>query len=265
MEGYAGGRFQTQAEVKRFLESFPEYPKGRNGRVHNQRAYNLLTRVIYSGYVEHSDWGVSLRRGQHEGLITYETFKKIQERIKDRAKVPARKNLSLDFPLRGAVICGECSTPLTSCWSTGRSKKYVYYHLLHGQFEEFLKQLTPSHKLFPAACRAFKLHWEHLLKHQDSRDQSLHNEIIKIDHEIEKILDKIVVSDSETVMKALEQRVWKQEQRKVELRDKIADSTKRAGNFDEVSRTALTFISNPYKVRASGPFGNKRAVLDGVD
>ncbi len=63
-------------------------------------------------------------------------------------------------------------------------------------------------------------------------------------------------------MKALEQRVKKQEQRKVELRDKTADSTKRAGNFDEVFRTALTFISNPHKVWASGPFGNKRAVLD---
>jgi DNA invertase Pin-like site-specific DNA recombinase len=70
LEGYASGRFQTQVEVKRFLERQPDFPKDLNGReVRNQRAYEFLTRVLYAGYVEHADWGVSIRKGQHEGLI----------------------------------------------------------------------------------------------------------------------------------------------------------------------------------------------------
>ena len=51
----------------------------------------------------------------------------------DAAKIaehtwPANANVSvLDFPLRGAVVCGHCSTPLTACWSKGRMSYHPYY------------------------------------------------------------------------------------------------------------------------------------------
>ncbi len=118
LEGYASGRFQLQAEVKRFLETHPEYPRDRKGEVRNQRVTDLLTRVVYAGYVEAPEWEVGLRRGQHEALISYATFRKSENRLKGNAKVPARKYLNLDFPLRGFVTCGHCGTPLTACWST---------------------------------------------------------------------------------------------------------------------------------------------------
>jgi len=131
LEGYASGRFQLQVEVKRFLESFPKYPKGRNGEVLNQRVTNLLTRVLYAGYVESTDWDVSLRPARHEGLISLETYQKIQIRLKGNAKIPARKDLNLDFPLRGFVTCGECGHNLTSCWSKGRTARHPYYLCFH--------------------------------------------------------------------------------------------------------------------------------------
>jgi len=71
LNSYASGRFQTKAEVKRFLESFPEYPKSQNGKVHDSRVHELLTRIIYAGYVEYEPWGVSRRKAKHEGLISY--------------------------------------------------------------------------------------------------------------------------------------------------------------------------------------------------
>ena len=33
LEGFACGRFQTQAELKRYFESFPEFPRSKNGEV----------------------------------------------------------------------------------------------------------------------------------------------------------------------------------------------------------------------------------------
>lgn len=39
----------------------------------------LLIRVVYAGYVEAPDWGVSLRKGQHERLISLATYTHIQE------------------------------------------------------------------------------------------------------------------------------------------------------------------------------------------
>ena len=124
LEGYASGRFQLQAEVKRFLESHPEYPPDKNGEIRNQRVTELSTRSVYAGYVEAPDWDVSLRPAHHEPLISFSTFRKIESRLKGHAKVLARKNINVDFPLRGFVICGHCGAPLTACWSKGRHDYY---------------------------------------------------------------------------------------------------------------------------------------------
>ncbi len=50
LEGYAAGRFDSQAEVKRFFERQPEFPKDLpNGEIRNQRINDILKRVIYAG------------------------------------------------------------------------------------------------------------------------------------------------------------------------------------------------------------------------
>lgn len=73
MEGFASGRFQTQAEVKRFLEQHPEFPRDAKGEVRNQHVADILKRPVYAGMVEAPRWGVSLRKGHHEPLISFET------------------------------------------------------------------------------------------------------------------------------------------------------------------------------------------------
>ena len=77
LEGYASGRFQLQVEVKQFLESFPNFLRDRKGEVRNQHVTDLLTKVLYAGYAESGDWGVSLRSGRHEGLFTLERYKTV--------------------------------------------------------------------------------------------------------------------------------------------------------------------------------------------
>lgn len=99
LEGYASGRFETQVEVKRFLERQPSFPKDLpNGEIRNQRIHDLLTRVAYAGYIEAPNWGVGLRKGQHEGLISFETFEKIQARLKSTAKAPGAQRHQRRFP-----------------------------------------------------------------------------------------------------------------------------------------------------------------------
>jgi hypothetical protein len=58
-----------------------------------------LVRVVYAGYVEAPKWGISLRNGQHEPLISFETYKKIQDRLSANAKTPKRKRVNLEFAL----------------------------------------------------------------------------------------------------------------------------------------------------------------------
>ena len=128
MEGYAIGRFEMIVEVQRFLEKSLHYPHiDKKGRVHPTRVKEMLTCQAHAGYVGKKEWNVSLRKGKYEGLITLETFEKIQKSLTETAKVPARKDIHVDFPLRGFILCDDCERPLTSCWSQGKNQKFSYY------------------------------------------------------------------------------------------------------------------------------------------
>ena len=123
-EGYASGRFETQVEVKRFMEAQPDYPKDLpSGKIRSQRIADTLTRPIYAGYVEAPSWDMALRKGHHEGLIDFATFQRIQERLTAGAKAPAHKDINADLPLRGFILCDDCGNALSACWSRSKTGK----------------------------------------------------------------------------------------------------------------------------------------------
>lgn len=94
IEGYASGRFQGRAEVKRFLEHQPELPKLRSGEVTHQRVYDIQTNPRYAGYLTMKNWNIHLEPAKHEPLVSYSTFQRVQERLKGKAYAPARKDIS---------------------------------------------------------------------------------------------------------------------------------------------------------------------------
>ena len=277
LEGYASGRFQIRAEVKRFLESFPEYPRDRRGYITNQHVTNLVERAVYAGYVEAPNWGVSRRKGQHEALISFETFQRIQERSAEKAKVPARKNLNLDFPLRGFVVCGHCGNPYTACWSSGRGGRYPYYlcanrrcerygksvrrEVLEDEFEKVLRRLRPSESLFSVARKMFEDLWNHRLESAQGRALTLKKELEKIMAQVDQFLDRIAATNVPSVAAAYERRIQELEDRKIELTEKIGRCGTPLRSFDETLRTALDFLGEPHKLWRSERIEDKRAVL----
>jgi DNA invertase Pin-like site-specific DNA recombinase len=109
LEGYASGRCDSQAEVKRFLESHVEFPSESKGLVRAQRVTDMLTNVLYAGLIDLPEWGIKLVPGKHEPLISFTTFQAIQRKLNSGARLPARKDISEDFPLRGFIRCGHCA------------------------------------------------------------------------------------------------------------------------------------------------------------
>ena len=277
LEGYASGRFQLQSEVKRFFESFPEFPRDARGEVRNQKVNDTLRHVIYAGYLESEHWDISLRSAQHEGLISFETWRKIQQRLNESAKAPARKNLNDDFPLRGFVTCGDCHHPLTSCWSKGRNGRYAYYmcfqkgcdsyrksikrEVLEGEFEALLHTLEPTPGLFKVARRMFETLWQHWVAFQRERRRALQADQVNIERKIEQLLDRIMDADSSTLINAYEKRIQSLEQDKISMSEQIAACGQPVRGFDESFRTALTFLASPWKLWASEALEDKRAVL----
>lgn len=274
---YASGRFQLQVEVKRFLEQHTDFPRDGKGEVRNQQVTDILTRPVYAGLVEAPAWGVTLRQGRHEPLISVETYQRIQDRLAGALKAPARKDLDVDFPLRGAVVCGCCETPLTACWSAGRSGRYAYYlcfdrgcseyrksvrrEVIEGEFAALLKRLEPSDGLFSAARAMLKDIWEHRLASGQTRAAVVKTELKKLERQIEQFLDRIAEAEVPSVVTAYERRIRKLEEQKLILGEKLAGCGRPVRSFDETVRTALEFLANPWKLWSSERLEDKRSVL----
>ncbi len=277
LEGYASGRFESRVELKRFLESKPDFPKSNRGEVTFRIIDWILTRPIYAGFITRKDWGLNLIEGKHEPLISYETYLAIQNRSNTLAKAPARKDLNEDFPLRGFVTCGCCDEPMTSCWSKGRNQKYPYYmcfnkgceanrksirrDVMEKEFVALLATLTPSEELFCMSFDMFRDMWENNLATTKNRQTSMRREITQIEKKVEQFLERIVDTNNNTLIKTYEKKLDDLESRKLLLSEKINNYGRATGDFKVVFRTAFDFLQNPQKLWASNRFEDKRAVL----
>ena len=277
LEGYAVGRFETQADVMRFLQDNPLFPKDSTGIVRHQRVGILLAQCAYAGYVEAPNWGVSLRPGQHEALISFQTFQRIQDRLNGLHHLPRRQNVSEDFPLRGFVLCDDCETPLTACWSKGSNARHPYYlcpkrgcasygksirrDKIEGEFEQLLLTAKPSEALFKVARRMFADLWNHRVEQAEAQSKALGAQLIKVERQVAQLLDRIVEASVPSVIGAYENRVRKLEEEKLLIREKMESGVRPASRFDDALRTALDFLANPWNLWGTGRLEDRRTVL----
>ena len=278
LESYASGRFDTQSEVRQFLQSRPEFPKPRSGEVTFEEVGRLLAQPLYAGYVEAPGWNISRREGCHDGLIDAVTFEKIQNRMKGGARAPARKDIGDVFALRGFVVCGDCEKPLYSCCSRGKmGKRYPYYLCqtkgcesygksirrddLEGDFEELLKSLRPSKTLVALVRDMFMHAWEQRREHATELRNALRREIAKIEKQIDGFLDKIADAVSTTAVTAYERRIEKLERERLRVQGQLEAACKPKAGSAECLEPALQFFSNPWKLWASGRMEMRRLVL----
>ncbi len=278
MQNFASGHLQTQAEVKRFLEAQPAFPKCLpNGTIRIQRIKEMLTRVIYAGFVEHAPWDVSLRKGNHDPIIDLATFEKIQERLNGKAKLPARADLNEAFPLRGFLLCGDCGKPMTACPSTGRSKTYLYYlcqrsgceskgksinrDIVHKEFDGIINGLQPRPELIAMAKAMFSDIWEQRLLSAKQQASKVKSDIKKLDSKISALLDRIVDAQSDAIVGAYEKRITELEREKQLLIESGKGMLQSKPSFERSFRTAITFLANPQKLWINGNLAAKRTLL----
>lgn len=264
MEGFASGRFQSKREAKRLLENNNDFPKGKSGKIGNSQVGKILSDPLYAGYIEYAPWGVSLRKGQHEGIIDLCTFKKIQKRLSIHAHVPQKEGIKEDFPLRDAVAY-ECGNALTAAWSrSATGRLYAYYvcqnrncefkgksirkELIEGQFEEFLKSLTPERPVFTSTQCMFKKLWENESAKTSDNRSKLEAEYAKCESDINTALTRILESSNSAVVSAFEKRIESLETEKLLIQEKIAKCGSEIAPSDEMYRTSLEFLSNPHKL-----------------
>lgn len=219
LEGFAAGRIASLTEVKRFFESYPEFPRSKvTGEVRITKV-----RVTYAGYVQAPDWDVSLRKGHHAPLISLGTHQRIQDRIAGISVALARKGINHDLPMRGFVLCDNCGEPMTSCRSKGRKKHYAYNlcdtrdcesklksvprAAIEEGAEAILQAVQPSKGMAAVAKAMLTDLWDKRLSEAKSAQKAIRKQLTDIDVQIETTLDRLLETTNASVVRAYEARV----------------------------------------------------------
>lgn len=278
LEGFASNRFSSQTEVLRWLESQPEFPKDKpNGTIRPQSIVRFLGKEVYAGLVCSKKWGVSLREGQHEGLISIATYERIQRKLKEGVYAPTRIDTHEDFALRGAVKCGACGYHLTGGWCKGKRKKYPYYFCvnrdceqksktvardkLEGEFADLLGQLQPAPSLVKVATAMLTDCWKQRLARAEEIADGFRAQADACERQISELVDRIVEATNPRVIKAYEDKIAEAEKRKLVMLEKASQTAKPSIPLESLIEHALRYVSAPKTLWESGGLELRRLVL----
>lgn len=118
------------------------FAKARGLKISSSRFNELIHDPIYCGQIR-----TNLTRGQTfkacwQPIIDPVTFDRAQLVLSRGSRQRCYIGHDADFPLRGLLLCADCSKPLTGSFSRGRNgTRYAYYHCPHGHVRRSERQV----------------------------------------------------------------------------------------------------------------------------
>lgn len=132
---------------------------------------------------------------------------------------------------------------------------------MEGAFEQLLKEMAPSAELMELTTRLIHDLWEQRVEVTRLHKDHYRAEVSQIDRKIAQLLDRIMETDTPTVVKAYEQRIAEFETRKLVLQEKLPESPPDQPALEATRRTVMEFLASPWNLCMSDRVEDKRAVL----
>ena len=276
-EGFAIGRFESQAEVTRFLDSFPDFPRNKKGEIVQQRVSDILTNPLYTGHICSETYGIDWLNAQHEAIVSLETFEKVQQCRTAGAPTPKRKDVGNVFTLRGIVTCTDCGVPLRSCVSRGNGGEYPYYlcqtkgcasygksikrDVVEDAIGDLVKTLQPTESLIALAGKMFRHAWDQRLSQAKEVVIASQRKIAALDRKIDTLIDRISDASNPSLIASYEDKISILNREKRMTVEKSQNQRLPEARFEEKLEPLLQFLSNPWKLWESGNTALRRTVL----
>ncbi len=257
LEGFAAGRFSGPADVVRFLLQAGFFgPDVRPASRHQNVAGRMLRQALYAGVVGYKPWGVTARESHHPALISWETHRRILERLDgDHRSYSRREGVHEDFVLRGLIACACCGHPLTASWSRGESRRYPYYHChiracaeygksiprdnLEGAFHVLLRGLETPEPVLEIMGTLLMDHARLRLVRREARRAEAVGTLKKVSMQINALAERIADTSSGAVVAALERRIEVLEAERVGLARQADPSAQDHLAQDDLAQAAV--------------------------
>lgn len=167
------------------------------------------------------------------------------------------------FPIKTLVLC-DCLKPFKGSSSTGKSgNKFAYYHCerghkgvrirrekLENKYDELLRKISFSNANNDALTSAIHNVWESHVKQYNLRSERLQCEIDDVKAKKNRVIQKLITTDSETVMKALETELETLETSTNDLEKDRKKEMLSEGNINDFLLFATKLVEHPDKMLA---------------
>ena len=278
IEKYRDGVLLSNQEVRQCLhEEFEK--RGLPNRPSLSTTQQILKNSLFAGYIKYNKWGIPLKKAQHEGFISYETYTTVQERLEGRTKPWKRRDHSTDFPLRPHVLCDVCGTPMTASWNTGRTKKYPNYkcrvnkkrciygqktvnkYKLEGEFEDLLLRIKPTDGDIDLAKDVLQEQWDMRLEKYSEYRGRLAAELNEADVAIRSYLDLVRKAKDEELKAAYEKELKEAITKKKQVDGKLKEKKYTKEQFGTATNKVFDTLKQPMSMWQSDQYDDKRLVL----
>lgn len=243
-----------------------------------QQFVNLLRNHLYIGKILIKAWRnepEEIVKGLHEAIVDEGLFEQVQDILNGKGKkFPKPSKFNPLFPLRGHLICKACGSSLTASSSTGRSKKYHYYHCQHGCKERIEAEVINSTfdiylKSLQVNSEIAELYTEIIKDVYKQEEGSKEDKVKAIQAQVNLMLDKLTALDDKYLSgtigdddyKRMSDRLKKDISR---LNDEKKQLEQFETNLDKHFTYGITFLSHLSFYYNNAPLELKHKIIDSI-
>ena len=264
MEAFADRTLQRKVDVCRLLVERGVW-KNQSPDKYIDVVAHMFADPFYVGDMEYPQWGVLRRKGQHEGIISLDTFDRIQKILKKEDTLRRiRQNISPDFPLRGLIVCDHCGSHLTAGWS---KKVFAYYichtkscprygksirkEIIEGQFSELMQRTSLKTDIDVLVSAVFERVWEQEIVAFNMQETTKAQERKELEQKASLLTDAIFGSKSPQVKNVYEKQLEDVAERLEGLSVGSITNTDLSIPYRTALGKALGLLKSPYVVWSS--------------
>jgi len=264
VEGYSIGEFQTKTDACEFLVK-KGFWKKQSPEKYISKFTDMIDSPFIAGYVEYLEWDVSIRKGQHEGIVSLDVLRVAQKRSNNEnlGKRP-RIDKSEDFPLRGLIKCSGCDGHITAYRSKGNGGGYIFYECknkncpleestlrkedVEGQFNELLKEIAIRDEVIKFLEHLFEQVWEKEIADLKSGEvfRLRQEELLK--EKVNKLTDAVIGAKSDALRKVYEKQLEETAEELDELKSKTFSSEDLKIPYRTALKKSTGLLKSPYKI-----------------
>jgi DNA invertase Pin-like site-specific DNA recombinase len=193
-----------------------------------------------------ADGSEYIKVGYHEGLVDAEIWLAVQDKKSHNRQIPNNRGCKNSW-LVGLTKCGHCKYSLTILygWNSGGTKQWRYYgdsgaYRSNGCVKKRLS--TRPDEVEQAVFEAMRARLESLViaktekAKPDAEAENLKGEIIRIDDEIHKLMDKLADADA-TLFEYIQDRIKTLHAKKSDLDERLRTKTRKCREIDTAPLT----------------------------